>query len=593
MLGKEAMPYIHILPPDLADKIAAGEVIERPASVVKELVENALDAGASHIRVDIHQAGKGKIQVADNGMGMTLEEAKLSIQRHATSKIQNLDDLFCIRTLGFRGEALPSIASVSHFLLETKPRSKEMLEGAHVAVKGGELVEARSAGCPEGTRVTVSDLFYNTPARKKFLKSDGVETGHVEDLIVRLALSRFDVGFDFYLDGRLKLAVPVTPDPKQRLKNCLGKNFMEDAFSFEERSPDFKLKGFLVHPRQSANNANAIYFYLNSRFLKDKVLQHALQEGYSDFLMKGQYPKAVLYLEMNPKSFDVNVHPAKREVRFVQPQIAHQFVSKAVRKAVQGKIYGERDNGQWTMDNGPTAEIEEKVYSLQSIVPSPNFQQERVQRAVQRFYGDGPAKVAPANPIGKFHTLKVLGSIANTYILCSSPENKLILIDQHAAHERIGYEKLKQSLKEKGKMSQRLLVPITWEATRNQSAVLQAHLGALREAGLELEPFGGETFVVKSTPSLIPEKIIPQLLEKITEELETLETSTAVEKALELVLKTMACHAQVRAHDKLSVEEMGHLLKEMDEYRASHCPHGRPTTVEISVGQIEKWFRRI
>lgn len=574
------MASIHILPPDLADKIAAGEVVERPASVVKELVENAIDAGATHIRVDIGGGGSGKIQVADNGMGMTLEEAKLAIQRHATSKISTLDDLFCIRTLGFRGEALPSIASVSHFVLETKPRSKETLEGTTVVVRGGELVEARSAGCPEGTRVTVSDLFYNTPARKKFLKSDGVETGHIDDTLVRLALGKMDCAFEFYLGGLKKWIAPVTKEPLQRLKTCLGDRFAEDAFSIMEETPEFKLHGWLLHPRQTASNGQSIYFYLNGRFLRDKVLQHALSEGFSDFLMKGQYPKAVLCLEMNPKLFDVNVHPSKREVRFVQPQIVHQFVAKSVRKGVQKVVYGgERtENGEQKTENGEPI-TENREPNIGSRFSALSFQ-----------FSDLSSPISDLR--SQFSDLNVLGAIAQTYILCESSDHKLVLIDQHAAHERIGFEKLKNTLKNKEKMSQRLLVPITWEAIRNQSSLLRSHLDLLAEAGLEVEPFGGETFVVKSAPTLIPEKKIPQLLEKITEELETLETTTAMEKALELVLKTIACHTQVRAHDKLSVEEMTHLLKEMEEYHATHCPHGRPTSVEISLGQIEEWFKR-
>lgn len=604
------MPPIHILPRELADKIAAGEVVERPASVVKELVENALDAGATYIRVDIRKAGRELIQVADNGCGMTLDEAKLSLERHATSKINKLDDLFNIRTLGFRGEALPSIAAVSELTLETKSKSENNLEGALIEARGGEIVQARTTGCPEGTTVAVKNLFFNTPARLKFLKSDGVETGHIEETLIHLALAKLDCGFDFFVDGKQKLSCPVTNDPLVRLKNCLGKLFVEDILPIEEVHPELSLKGWLVHPRQTAKNAQSITFYLNGRFLRDKVLNHALAEGYSDFLMKGQYPKAVLYLEMNPAEVDVNVHPSKREVRFLKPQMVHQFVANGVRRG----LYGE---GPQTTDHGPrTFSDVSPVVGPLSVVRSPlSSPSSSAQNALNRFYQSKPSlattrpkhaihfwqKEEPAfftdggTPVaqsGKFHALKVLGAIASTYILCESSDNKLILIDQHAAHERIGFEKLKKNFESKTKQVQRLLMPITWEATRQQASVLNAHLGSLKEAGLEIAPFGGETFVVTAHPVLLPEKAIPGLLEVMAEEFEEMEASGAVKGAIEHVLKTMACHAQVRAKDKLSKEEMEHLLREMDEYHATHCPHGRPTAVEISLGQIERWFKR-
>ncbi|MBI4125388.1 MAG: DNA mismatch repair endonuclease MutL [Deltaproteobacteria bacterium] len=590
------MSRIHILPPDLADKIAAGEVVERPASVVKELVENALDAGATFVRVAVEQAGKEKIEVSDNGCGMSLEEAKLAIQRHATSKISCLDDLFAIRTLGFRGEALPSIASVSHFVLETKSKREGALEGARVEVRGGEPVLARTAGCPVGARVVVDDLFYNTPARRKFLKSDAVEAGHIEDVLTRLALSRLDCGFGLVVDGKVKWLTPAAKEPLARLKVCLGGDFVEDAFATREAVPEFKLSGWLVHPRNSAANANGIYFFLNGRFLRDRVLQHALGQGYSDFLMKGQYPKGVLYLEIPPDQFDVNVHPTKREVRFVKPQVVHQFVAQAVRKAVQGKIYI-TGHGQWTMDSGPKTgpvpEIMDQAQRPQSPVPSPWSLVPGPWSTVsspRSLLSTG--SLTPSLSVGPFAQLRVLGVIAQTYILCEATDGKLVLIDQHAAHERIGYEKLKKGPREKEAASQRLAFPLTWETGKKEAALLETHLGTLQEAGLDIEPFGGQSFAIRACPALIPEKKIPALLGEIAAELETLETSTALEKVRDHIFKTMSCHAQVRAGDSLSKPELEHLLKEMDEYHATHCPHGRPTSVEIPLDQIAKWFKR-
>ncbi|MBI5300367.1 MAG: DNA mismatch repair endonuclease MutL [Deltaproteobacteria bacterium] len=598
------MSRIHILPQILADKIAAGEVVERPASVVKELVENALDAGAKHIRVDIRGAGRELIQVTDDGCGMTLEETKLSIQRHATSKIKEESDLFCIATLGFRGEALPSITAVSQLTLESKPQG--VLEGSHVSVRGGELVEARAAGCPVGTKIAVSELFYNTPARLKFLKSDGVELGHISDTLIRLALSRWrDCGFDLYVDGVQKLSSVLTKDPLPRLKECLGKSFLEDLVFVREENPEIKLSGWISHPRQTSGSANAIYFYLNGRFLKDRVLQHALTAGFSDFLMKGRYPKAVLYLEMNPEEVDVNVHPTKREVRFVRPQAVHQFIERAVRKVVQKQIYASADSPASPFEEFSKFVIPAKagIQPVLTVTGSPikafgddkltlEFSKNRIQQAVGRFYGFKQV-ATPLFSKSSFSDFRVLGSFANTYILCESADHKLVLVDQHAAHEKIGFEKLKRDVAARGTSSQRLLMPLTWEANPKQAAVLNLHLKELQNVGLEIEPFGGETFVVKEIPTLLADISIPDLLAKITEELETFEISVAVKTATELILKTIACHAQIRAKDKLSPEEMRHLLVEMDQYNASHCPHGRPTTVEISLTQIEHWFKRI
>lgn len=590
------MSRIHVLPHELADKIAAGEVVERPASVVKELVENALDAEASFIRVAIEQAGKTKIEVSDNGCGMNLEDAKLSIQRHATSKIATLNDLFAIRTLGFRGEALPSIASVSRFVSETKPRDQKVLEGLRVEVKGGELISVRALGCPAGTRVTVANLFYNTPARQKFLKSDSVETGHIEDMLVRLALSRLGCGFEFVVDGKIKWQTAAGRDPLARLKVCLGGAFVEDAFAMEEATPDLKISGWLVHPRNSYANANGSYFFLNGRFLRDRVLQHALGQGYSDFLMKGQYPKAVLYLEMPPDRFDVNVHPIKREVRFVKPQVVHQFVAQGVHKAVQGKVYSASSIQSQSADGfrSPCSQDQVRGGELPtaafSLVPPIDYSPQSEGRDSAKSCETG--SLAPSAVGVPFRQLRILGVIAQTYILCESTDRQLVLIDQHAAHERIGYEKLKRGPKQKEAVSQRLAFPLTWETGKKEAALLQTHLGVMQEAGLDIEPFGGTSFAIKACPALIPEKKIPALLEQIAAELETLGTSTAFAKVRDHVFGTMACHAQIRAGDPLSRQEVEYLLKEMDECHATHCPHGRPTSVAIPLGEIEKWFKR-
>ncbi len=585
------MPPIKILPQQLADKIAAGEVVERPASVVKELMENAIDAGATHIQAAVSKRPSDQIEISDNGCGMSLEEAQLAIQRHATSKLAGEGDLFNIRTLGFRGEALPSIAAVSKMKIWTKAQ-EATLEGAAVQVHGGKVVEASPAASPKGTRVLVQELFYNTPARLKFLKSDGVELGHIEDIFIRLALSNFDCAFDYSVDGVSKISSPVGKDPLQRLQSCLGDDFVANGIAVEERHPELTLKGWLVSPNQTASTANDIHFYLNGRFLRDRMLQHALIAGFGDFLMKGRYPKAVLYLEIDPKEVDVNVHPAKREVRFVKPQGIHEFVSKAIKKALQKKTENFPDRA-----SEPVSKRHPSIWGFHpqiggSTLAPPVF-------VAPTMYGVAPGRFSqparlrdPENfPVFFFKELKVIGSFNDTYILCEASGGKLILIDQHAAHERIGFEKLKKNLGNKN-VAQRLLVPITWEATTKQTALMNSHLEDLQKTGIEIEPFGQNTFVIKAVPALIREAKTKELLEKIAEELEEIGTAQTVGNAIDHVLKTISCHTMVRAQDKLSFEEMRHLLIEMDEYHATHCPHGRPTSVELSLSEIEKWFKR-
>lgn len=571
------MSRIRILPPILADKIAAGEVVERPASVVKELVENAIDAGAKTIRVAVAGAGRDLIQVTDDGCGMTSEEAILSIARHATSKIREESDLFNITTLGFRGEALPSIAAVSRLTIETCVAGGE---GFRVSVAGGEINETRACGLPVGTQIRVENLFFNTPARLKFLKSDSVESAHLAGVVTHLSLSHPSIAFTFTVDGKEKWNAPVASDPKIRLRDCLGKMFVEDALPISETHPEFSVKGWLVHPRQTIGNRNHITLFLNGRFLKDPVLQHGVIQGYGDFLMKGSYPKAVLYLAMPYSDVDVNVHPSKREVRFKKPQAIHQFLSQGVRKTLQKAIYEK----ETFTENVVAESILHPVIataSLRSGKPSSPEFPEWPRRPLETPHCDKP-------PI--FQSLRVIGALTKTYLLCEGPENQMILIDQHAAHEGIGYAKLKQNYRES---VQNLLVPITWETTRQQASLLEEHLPVLREAGIDIEIFGGETFVVKGVPTLVSEKKIPELLEAIVVELEESEATGSLEKIKNLVLKTMACHAQVRAGDKLSKEEMEHLLVEMDEYRVTHCPHGRPTFVAVEPRQIESWFKRV
>ena len=475
------MARIRILPSQLIDKIAAGEVVERPASVVKELVENAIDAGARQITIQIAKAGKELIRVSDDGCGMDAADCRLALERHATSKITDEKDLFAIATLGFRGEALPSIASVSQLTVETK--TVAALSGTRVVLQGGAKIEEREAGCPQGTDIHVARLFYNTPARLKFLKSDGVELGHIEEVVVRLAIGSPEIGFKYCVDGKTKWTAEAAGDPVRRMTQLLPSQWAGDWLELHEENPQLTVRGWIAHPRLNLSQPNHSYFYLNGRFLKDRVLQHALQAGFDDYLMRGRYPVAVLYLKIDPSQVDVNVHPAKREVRFQNSGAVHDFIMRSVRKGLQVQLHG--------------ATPPQVSSSIDSLSPC--------GRGLGRGEESVPLPLTPSHQgrenlnlsqsvfftPGHYQSLRVLGQLAQTYIVCESPQKELVLIDQHAAHERIGYDKLKKMMREQKGAVQHLLVPFTWEVTAKEAALIESRLDLLQQAGLEIEPFGG------------------------------------------------------------------------------------------------------
>ncbi|MBU4483901.1 DNA mismatch repair endonuclease MutL [bacterium] len=607
------MSKIHILPENVANKIAAGEIVERPASIVKELVENSIDAGATEIDLHIEAGGISKITVIDNGHGMTYEDVKLCLERHATSKITDETDLQTITSLGFRGEAIPSIASVSKMTIESKSASGDI--GRAIHLEGGKITKDAECGCPNGTKIVVEDLFYNTPARKKFLKRDATEYGHCYDVISRLALSNNHIRFLLTSDGVRKLKI-TNENMDARIAQVLGKDVYDNLCNCDFSEGPIKLSGFISKPSFTKNNSNGLYIYVNGRFVKDRTIIHGVLEGYRNSLMRGQYPIAVLHLKMDPADVDVNVHPTKSEVRFKNTSAVHGFVSKAMRVIL--------DQVNWlnvskaSEDAGSFANAQDDTqYNAGSFAMPRIIHNLRHSEGVERpknpandtgsFQPEADPPLAGAKiPLrmtqrqddtmiqGQFSSLNVIGQLNQSYILCSNNDGELVIVDQHAAHERIGFEKLKRQFAENKISLQRMLIPATIELSPKESAIIEDHLKLLNEIGLEIEAFSENTYVVKAYPSILgninPKKIVEGLLE----DLESAGNTSKLDDFVDVVLKSMACHGQVRAGQMLSTYEMTNLLDEMDKWsNTSHCPHGRPSFVILSKSEIEKMFKRI
>ena len=618
------MSTIRILPEVLANKIAAGEVVERPASVVKELVENALDAEATRILIDIENGGRTLIRVADNGAGMRRDDALLSVERFATSKIHTDEDLFAISTLGFRGEALPSIAAVSKMTLVTRHGTSD--SGVEIRINGGKIVHVGEAGAPPGTMISVAQLFYNTPARRKFLKGVATEMAHIADVAAAMALGRPQVHFKLTHNGRTVKQWSKAGDGALRTADVLGQVAGADLIALGAVSGSLKISGYLGPSRLARSTSRGIYLYVNGRRVRDRVIQHALFDGYSGRLMKGQFPLAVLFLELPFDQVDVNVHPTKHEIRFADQRAVHDCVRDQVAAALASA-----EKRLWALPESPPPDRLEDMardmepyriprprgMDLQVSSPEPFVYQVRQDRSDDPPAGRQaratispvpPAEHAPAAPYpvsetasaksqqsalwqaGGFADLEVIGQCHGTYIICQSPRG-LILIDQHAAHERIVYEQLKAGA---GRIdAQRLLVPETVELGFAEARAMAPLIPRLNELGLELEPFGGQTFAVKSVPVLLDDRDIGRVIVELAEKAVEVGLAGDPEKILDACRMVMACHNAVRANQRLSTEQIHRMLQNLDRCQnPDHCPHGRPTWIQWRVRDLEKQFKR-
>ncbi len=590
------MGTIRALPRAVAEKIAAGEVVERPASVVKELVENAIDAGAGAIRVDVEGGGIVRISVTDDGCGMDADDLALSVQRHATSKISDEQDLERITTMGFRGEALATIGAVSQLAIETRVNRPEVIEGARIEVIGSEMTEPVVAGCAGGTRIDVRDLFFNVPARRKFLRSAGVELGHIVGVVQELSLASPGVRFELTADGRRRYQAGAD-SAQERALAVLGERFRGALVVIDEVSGDLGVRGW-VAPNGRPGGKD-VHLFLNGRPVRDRVLIHAVNAGFGEGHLGSDHPACVLWIDMDPKQVDVNVHPAKREVRFAQSAAVHDFVMRAVQKGVsrgatllrEGQSLTEpalnnAEGFAWTMGDGrksvfvhrPSERSERTSIVLRNA-------QECVNETAQISFRENQSRAeAGLRPLGQFN---------QTYIVCEDVDGALVLIDQHAAHERLGFDALKKQYTQGRVAQQRLLVPERIELDAQSLAYIDDHGEMLARAGFEIEPFGGHSILVKAVPALLADANLQMLFARFALEVEQIGASRSIDDALEKIFALAACHGQVRAGDRLSIEEMTSLLRDMQREDVTHCPHGRPVIVRIETDQIEKWFRRI
>ena len=603
------MGQIQILPELLVNKIAAGEVIERPASVVKELLENAIDSGARRIDVAIEDGGKGLIQVTDNGSGMGAEDIALAWTAHATSKLRTGEDLFAITTMGFRGEALASIASVSRARIVSRTASE--LEGYEISCEGGTNSEPRPIAAAMGTSVWVRDLFFNVPARRKFLKGSTTEMSHITEQLTRVALANRQVHFTLSHNGRKSLDLPPSSDLRERIAGIFGAELAATLIEADSDERQIKIQALLAPPDMSRASGKWQYFFLNGRYIRDRFIQHALREAYRGLTEGKRFPVAFLFLQMDPALVDVNVHPTKIEVRFANSNAVHsqvlgtlreQFLKSDLTSRIQIEP-GEGGQGQqvrqavadYLKEASPSSQTSLAFGSGGSSYRGPSHSrgpsgQELREELDKLFEADrqGSSSVGQNVPAIRPTVMQV----HKTYLVAESPEG-LLIVDQHALHERILFERLSQRVSKGQVASQQLLVPMPVELSNQQRARLEEIKEILAQVGIELVDFGPDAVAVQAFPAMLDRADPAAAVQDIVDRLADVPSDSAGEQILEKVLESMACKAAVKAGDKLSDEEMTHLLADAQlVQKSSNCPHGRPAILKMSVAELEKQFKR-
>ena len=592
------MPNIRLLPDTLINQIAAGEVVERPSSVVKELVENALDAGARRIDIDLEEGGIRLIRIRDDGLGMAPADLALAVSRHATSKIASLDDLEQVATLGFRGEALPSIASVSRFAISS--RSAQESHGSRLEIEGGKLGSVMPQAHAVGTTIEVRDLFYNVPARRKFLRAERTELGHVEEWLRSLALARPDVELRVSHNGKPGKQYRPGPSDAQahgRIAEALGEEFVNHCLRIEHAAAGLSLNGWVGLPTASRSSADQQYFYVNGRAVKDRIVAHAVRQAYADVLFHGRHPSFVLFLELDARRVDVNVHPAKHEVRFRDGRLVHEFVFRTLHEALAGTRAGAAASQAAAPTQGATGypawsgdrqsplslPVRETLAGYAALYGDPQAQGDNTV-PVQRM---PEVDNAQAPPLGF-----ALAQLHGIFILAENAQG-LVLVDMHAAHERITYERLKAAQDGSGIRSQPLLVPVSLAVAEREAEVAEQHADALAALGFELRRVGPQALSVRAVPALLadlePSALVLDLLNDLREHGDT----RVLEQARNELLSTLACHTSVRANRRLGLAEMNALLRDMEATeRSGQCNHGRPTWVQLSKSELDKLFLR-
>ncbi len=586
------MTAIRVLPDLLINQIAAGEVVERPAAALKELLENSLDAGATEISVHLAAGGTKLVRVSDNGLGIPREELALAVSRHATSKIATLDDLERIRSLGFRGEALASIAAVSALTLSS--RTREAKHAWSVAVENGVISEPQPAAHEAGTSIETQELFFNTPARRKFLRSDATEFAHCDEVFRRVALTRPDVAFRLQHNARAQWQLKAQ-DRTARINAILGEDFSAEAISVNENAGGIAISGLTALPTATRNSRDAQYFFVNGRFVRDKVLAHALRQAYQDVLHHDRYPAYVLFLEVDPARVDVNVHPTKSEVRFRDSQAVHQFVFHALARALAGAAG--KTTGNEPAAGMPLQPAREGFVPTQHRMPLGVAQPSTVY---QTLFGNAPAAqaaftetIAAPLPSGELPPLGfALAQLSGVYILAQN-QHGLVIIDMHAAHERIVYEKLKNQLDDNRISMQPLLIPVVFHAEKLDVATVEEHADTLTSLGFEIAATSPTSLAVRGVPVALQNADAGALARDVLHEIREFGASRVLLERRNELLSTMACHTAVRANRILTVTEMNALLREMEvTERSGQCNHGRPTWHQISLAELDRLFMR-
>ncbi len=598
------MGKINRLPADLANQIAAGEVVERPASVVKELVENAIDAGARRLTIHVELGGKKQVRVEDDGEGMEPEDARLAIERHATSKIRRADDLAAILTLGFRGEALPSIASVSHFVLRT--RAKGQATGTEIHVNGGAVASIVEVGAPQGTVVEVNDVFYNLPARRKFLKSDGAESAQVSRVVTQLALAYPEIGFTLTSAGRRVLQCPPAVSHRDRLYQVYGER--TDLMEVQKTAGGITLTGFIAALAEQGPTRGPQNVFINRRIVKDRTIAHAIIDSYSQASIKERSPEVHLFIEMPPEALDVNVHPTKAEVRFRDQSLVHEVVRRALMDTLGRSAAPQLQLRPEHMAQAPFAATLPNVLSGGAYpnrwIPNDQKKPQSSQSSQSDFGPENQEFSAPLAPSAVFSSSQSsspvdikpmipLGQFRDTFIIAVDDDG-VAIIDQHVAHERVLFERVMERLTNGKLESQLLLVPMVMDLLPSAQQALVSRTAELERLGFEVEPFGSATIKVTSVPALLSIEDSSKALLALAEDLEGLDRGAQVQEALQRIAATTACHAAVKANYPLTYEKMTHIL---DELRATSystvCPHGRPVMLRLTRREIEKNFDRI
>jgi DNA mismatch repair protein MutL len=651
------MGRIHVLSENVANKIAAGEVVERPASVVKELLENSLDAGSTRIRINVEAGGKKLIQITDNGCGMVRDDALLAFERHATSKIKNAEDLLNVATLGFRGEALPSIASVARLRLET--RTPEEASGTIIEINGGKIYKVEEAGLPAGTSITIHDLFFNTPARKKFLKSESTELSHIASLVTHYALAHPDKHFELHSATNAMLVAPPVAGHSDRVYQVFGKEVLDQLIPVAAMQPleriglpqpppwrrveeedaipkdpgELRMHGFVSKPEIQKLNRNSIYIFVNGRLIRDRLIQHAIIEAYRNILPPTVFPVVLLFLEMPGGEVDVNVHPSKTEVRFRQQTVTHDFVRDSIRAALMkarpvpqfiaeikaqptaspsltpGARASMVDISAWRAANMPPGfelqppvvppETERLQFGTEGISVEANAALAMARIPDQQYlpsYNCAPPIAEEAEPSDlapSLASLRPLGQIRESFILAVNPEG-LWIIDQHVAHERILFEKVLRQRAAQKVESQRLLMPLLVELTPAQQAVFTEISEELNQNGFEAEPFGARSIAIKVAPAGVDAPQIETMLYELLDQFAREDQSLNLEKIRTRIAATIACHAAIKVNMPLEQNKMEWLLQELSKTDCPMtCPHGRPVVLRYSMKDIQKAFKRI